>query len=96
MEATNKAAAISQGCGYQGRGYQGCNYQGRGRDGGRSTGVTATLRSIVGATAAAGIPAPPVCPSKMVIRTLPHLLTKWAAVPEIVRCDIWGQKQLII
>jgi hypothetical protein len=50
----------------------------------------ATLRSIVGLMAAAGIPAPPVCPSKMVIRTLPHLPTKWAAAPTIVRCDILG------
>jgi hypothetical protein len=62
-----------QGRGYQGWGYQGRNYQGSGRDGGRSTGVSlasATLRSIVGATAAAEIPAPPVCPSKMSIRTI--------------------------
>jgi hypothetical protein len=88
-----------QGHWYQGRGYQGRNYQGRGRDGGRSTGITrrATLRSIVGATAAAGIPAPAVWSSTSVIRTmLSPSQIRWVATPGIVSSDIWGQKQVII
>jgi hypothetical protein len=56
----------------------------------------ATLRSIVGATVAAGIPAPPVWPSATVIRTMPPLQIRWVATPGIVSSDIWGQKQVII
>jgi hypothetical protein len=55
-----------------------------------------TLLSIVGPTAAVGIPAPPVWTSAMVIRTMPPLQIRWAATPGIVSSDIWGQKQVII
>jgi hypothetical protein len=98
MEATNKAAVIKVVVGIKVKAIRIATIKAAAvtEDAALASLARATLLSIVGATAAAGIPAPHVFPSKTVIRTTPPLQIRWAAAPGIVRCDIWGQKQVII